>query len=424
MPKSNFKIYMLICTLNKNLNSSLHIYKNIDELEHFKYVWCKKNVFRRYLQSIFILLKRTYVYFDFRRNGFTNNEIEVILYVNSENTYNSLKFLKSEKTLFFMQISSLKKFRNEKHLVNNVRVPLWITMISVFNFPFFVLKYWKKALKYPELYFENFGKDYSNERILLKFKSLKKVVFANDHNVHNRLFKIACENRNIKTAYLQHASVTSMFPKLDFDQNFLFGKIDQHKYESISTIKGETLLIGSPKFDELYKHKRKPKKRNSFFRIGLATNIIDNKTKIESLVNEILEKTNYHIKIRQHPRESRIFNFDSERVRIQSAKDSSLLNFFSDIDFLLAGESSIHLESLYVHIPSFYVNLTINERKDYYEFLKYNLIKELNSQYISNEYFLKLSIEPISLKTLKLFIHSVNEPFDGHVDKFVIANLC
>ena len=413
----------MIRNLNKNLNDSLYVYKNIDELEHFKYIWCKKNFFRRYLQCIYILLKRTLVYFDFKRNNFTNNEIEVLLYINSENTFNSLKFLKSEKALFFKQVSQLKKTTDEKYVVNNVRVPLWITIISIFNFPFFALKYWGKALKYPELYFENFGKEYSNERVLRKFKLLKKVVFANDHNVHNRLFKIACEKVNIKTVYLQHASVTSMFPKLDFDQNFLFGDVDLIKYKKIGQIIGEVFLVGSPKFDELYQYRRNivTEKKYTF---GLALNLIDETEKIKSLIDIVLTNTSYNIIVRMHPGDKRKLNYSTERITIQNAKDSSLLSFFSNIDFMLAGESSIHLESLYVYIPSFYINLTINENKDYYEFLKFNLIKELNLRGISDEHFLKLSVEPISTENLKLFIHSINEIYDGNVEEYIISNLC
>jgi hypothetical protein len=422
MIKSSFKNFIFIRKLNENLNNSLYIYKNIDELEHFKYVWSKRNLFRRYFQCIYILFKRTLVYFDFKRSNFNNNEVEVLLYVNSENTYNSLKFLKSEKILIFKQVSELRSKLNEKYIIDNIRVPLWLTILSIFNFPLFILKYWKKAFKYPELYFENFGKEYSNQRVLRKFKSLKKVIFANDHNVHNRMFKIACKKSNIKTVYLQHAAITSMFPKLDFDQSFLFGESDFMKYSSIGEVTGEVLLVGSPKFDELQSYRRNLnfEKTHTF---GLALNTIDDVRKIKSLVNIALIKTSYNIIIRMHPGDKRKFSFNSERVKIHNANENPLINFFSDIDFLISGESSIHLESLYINIRSVYFNFTYNSPNDYYCFLKEKLISVLDFNKISDDYFIDIILTRSTNKILKKFIHSIGESYDGNVGELIINEI-
>ena len=51
------------------------------------------------------------------------------------------------------------------------------------------------------------------------------VVFvANDHTGPCRSIRLACEQLNIKVAYIQHA-VSSIFPPLEFDYAFLDGKV-------------------------------------------------------------------------------------------------------------------------------------------------------------------------------------------------------
>jgi len=422
MIKSSFKNFIFIRKLNKNLNNSLHIYKNIDKLEHYKYVWSKRNLFRRYLQCIYILFKRTIVYLDFKRSNFNNTEVEVLLYVNSENTYNSLKFLKSEKILIFKQVSELRSKLNEKYIIDNIRVPLWLTILSIFNFPLFILKYWKKAFKYPELYFENFGKEYSNQRVLRKFKYLKKVIFANDHNIHNRMFKIACKKSNIKTVYLQHAAITSMFPKLDFDQSFLFGESDFMKYSSIGEVTGKVLLVGSPKFDNLCS-KRRSDNYASVQTLGIAVNTIDNSNKIILLVNEIIKKTTYKVLLRTHADDTRNLNLKNSRFSTHSSTEKSLDVYLSEIDFLISGESSIHLESLYINVPSVYFNFTYNSPNDYYHFLKEKLISVLDFDKISDDYFIDIIRTKSKKKILKKFIHSIGESYDGKVGELIINEI-
>lgn len=413
------EIYHWLKNSNTNLDDALYFYKNIDELPHFKKVWSRQTIFDRYIHAFMILFKRIITFFDIRRVSKPLPEnVTTILYVNSNNTFHSIKFLKIKEEIYFLEQSNrIFPYQSQRgSIIHNIKTPFWITLLSFFNFPIYVLFFWKKSVKHPHLYFENWGKDYVNMRLLRNYKNINKVVFANDHNVENRLFKIACETKRIKTIYLQHASVTKLFPRLDFDENYLFGEMDKNKYESIGEITGNVTLIGSSKFDLLYPFRKKTENRKNNKIIGLALNIIDNESEIISLVNEIITKTNYSLIVRLHPGDPRTFSFNSERVSLHKASDKDLMSFLSQIDFLIAGESSIHIESLYINVPSYYVNLTIEEAKDYYGFLKERLVKKFDKEIISDEYMEGLIIgDSNSKNVLKKFIYSVGESFDGNV---------
>ena len=408
---------------NVNLNNALFIYKNIDEWGHFKKKWTKSNIFKRYLQCMLIIGKRLYVCI-YKTNDVKYDDIDTLLYINSKNTFESLQFLENSRTVFIKQESRFKLIYSDKdnEIIHNIKTPIWVVLLSIINFPLFVLKYWKKALKYPELYFENYGKDYANNNELLKYPNLKRVIFANDHNVHNRLFKIVCEHKKIKTIYLQHASITRFFPALDFDQSFIFGEVDFVKYKNIGNINGEVILAGVPKFDALFPL-RKLKKANNYTNIGLALNLIDESDKILMVIQRILDETNYNIIVRMHPGDKRIFKINSEMVSFHNAKDQPITEFLEKIGLLLAGESSIHLEALYYNIHSFHINLTSGVIKDHYEFLKYKLVTEFKINEISTEYIKNLIKKTNTFDKVKLFIHSYGSKHDGRVGEFIKSEI-
>ena len=418
--------YKWLVKANSNLDNALYIYKNIDELTHFKKVWSRDRIVERYLHAFKIFIKRIITYFSIKRNFVSlPDDCKSLLYVNSSNTYHSLKFLKSKtETCFFEQSNRIASLPSAREvLIHRFKTPIWITILSVFNFPIYVLFFWNKCIKHPHLYFENWGKDYVNIKLLRNLNRIEKVIFANDHNVENRLFKIASEHLKIKTVYLQHASVTSLFPQLDFDQSFLFGEEDFTKYKIVGEVKGEIILAGSPKLDELYEFRR-----DSSFRqrqtIGLALNANDETDRIISLVDSILAKSSYNVIIRMHPGDKRQLEFDSVRIKLHNATKVPLIEFFSKIDFLIAGDSSIHLECMYLNIPSFFIELGSEPSKDHYHFLKSGLVQLYPMDVTSDVVFRRLASSDIIDKLkLKKFIHSVGENYDGKVQELVNTKL-
>jgi len=67
--------------------------------------------------------------------------------------------------------------------------------------------------------------------VLLKRVQPNLVLMSNDHNVPNRALLGVCRVLGIKTAYVQHASVSGRFPALRFDYAFLDGSVARSTYE-------------------------------------------------------------------------------------------------------------------------------------------------------------------------------------------------
>lgn len=408
----------IISRYNKSLDDSLWIYKNIDKPE-FKTVrekWVYTSLSKRYLKTILILIKRLVCSLNYKRGlNLSSFKGDTLLYINSENTKDSLIFLKDNlRSCFFYQNNSIHFLKKEGAYVHNLRIPIWVTLFSLANFPFFCFKYWIKAAKYPDLYFENWGKDYCNDKLLKTNKNIKRVVFANDHNVHNRLFLNSCKKMNIKTYYLQHASITDKFPPLSFDYSFLFGEKDFHKYRSIGEVNGYVELVGSPKFDSLYKIRKG--EVNNIQTIGIAYNILDEIKKIKELIDHFLINTSFQIVIRPHPGDPRRLDIQNQRISWSIPNKSSMCKFLKNIDVLLAGDSSIHLEALYTNTKSYLINFK-DGISDSYEFKSSGIFEEicikdvsqLKKTNIQDDYF--LNVEP--------FISSVNKSYDGDVGGYL-----
>jgi hypothetical protein len=246
------------------------------------------------------------------------------------------------------------------------------------------------------------------------------VIFANDHNVENRLFLKACNQLKIKTVYLQHATTSELFPPLDFDLSFLYGAIDQKKYGNIG--RGKIFLMGSPKLDKIFSVRRNETYERTKT-LGIAINTIDESKKIIALIEKIIRQTEYKVELRMHADDARDLNVTSGRVFNHNAKNKSLENYFSGIDFQISGESSIHLESLYLNIPSVYHNFAYQESRDYFHFLKEGLLTVLDTKKISQTYFDYLATNLIPKKIFQKFIHSVGKPYDGSVGPLIIEKI-
>lgn len=399
---------------NNALDYSLHIYKKIDKYPHFKKKWVKSTIVLNYLHCFYILIKNLVNYFS-RNRDIISSDKQVLLYINSKNTLDVLGALQDESSVLFSQSNRFNDVSVKTPNTFNVKfkTSIWVNILSILNFPNF-LRYWPGVLKYPNLYFENWGKFYSNMLFLKKNKHIKLVVFANDHNVQNRLFKFSCERSGIRTLYLQHASVTSNFPPLDFDYNFLFGQKDFSVYQKAGPVRGKVNLIGSPKFDKFYN----TKDIFSHNIIGIATNLSTSHKDLIELIRRIGLTTSYKVSIKTHPNDSRKFSFKSP-ILIEKQCDS-LINFLTNIDILFAADSSIHLEAIYSGVPTLYFTEDNHKTKDAYGFIEYNLVKpypisEIDEEIISST----IADYEKQHENLKYFIESVNESIDGKVAEYV-----
>lgn len=212
------------------------------------------------------------------------------------------------------------------------------------------------------------------------------VIVSNDHTVGNRSMRLAAEVLHRKTVYLQHASVSRLFPALQYDCAFLDGQASLEIYDRTEPVartrpfmpvdgKMTVVLSGQKK---ALSHRASPPAEPA---IGVAVNLLDDL----ALVLEFLEKmTVFRIPVivRTHPAQTAAFlNALGELSKRHSwvttvrATDQPLSDFFQSLSLLVAGNTSIHLEATLAGVPSYYhLFSTDTEHHDYYGYLSHGLI--------------------------------------------------
>jgi len=317
------------------------------------------------------------------------NKVDFLFYAGSLNQKNSLKpsYQQISKTSSSLFLLLDRKHKDQDHLyitlTYTIRNLLTALLLFSIRFPQLIrtlkknnrvdssYKYGLKQIIKAYIYLPSFLE-------MLASTQPRYVVVSNDHNVDTRSLRISAQILDIKTVYLQHASVSRLFPPLDFDIAFLDGEksleiykecnknTDYHSNKAINVF-----LSGQKKF-------LTPVQANSghITRIGLATNLLDPLTPIIELARK-LTKIGLRVVIRHHPSQSPVFTeglkalqASTENIRISDPEISDINDFFQGVDVLIAGDSSIHLEAALAGLTTYYYHFSKNpEGYDYYGFL-------------------------------------------------------
>lgn len=183
--------------------------------------------------------------------------------------------------------------------------------------------------------------------LILLYLRPKLVVMSNDHNISNRTVLHQCKRLGITTAYLQHASVTDSFPRLEFDISFLDGEHAYSIYRSIGKINGQVYLVGSlrPRLTQI------TSRRNA---VGVCTNSIDEIGEWREIVSTIVS-SGREVVFRWHPTDSRKQqwrNFaDMHGVLLSDPAKESVALFLQRVGSVVAGSSNIILDAATAGIP-------------------------------------------------------------------------
>ncbi|MBO5849401.1 MAG: hypothetical protein J6R17_09390 [Bacteroidales bacterium] len=209
--------------------------------------------------------------------------------------------------------------------------------------------------------------------------NVKVLVLANDHNDINRCLIFNALERNIKTVYVQHASVKKGFPRLDFTYSFLDGLESLHKYLYAGKPNGEVYLSGGVRFDFLYD--KIVKRNDEVKKIGVAINMLDDFEKVKNLCLFLKNEGYEDIILRPHPRYQHL---DTEwliknNISISNPKEESSFDFIANIGFMISNESAIHLDASIMYCPTVLYNMSDNKVLDDYNFIKNNLVKLANT---------------------------------------------
>jgi hypothetical protein len=198
---------------------------------------------------------------------------------------------------------------------------------------------------------------------------------------------LAAKRLNIKSIYLQHASVSKRFPPLEHDYIFLDGQASLETYRACQVNDSER----PDKFNEkkifLSGIKKNLKKLNlNKNQIGIAVNRTDNLKASKMLCNNLIE-LGYNVRFRFHPgtRNSVKVNFldifqNQPRFECIDSKHESISEFCGNIFCLIAGNTSTHLEAAICGVVPIYFNNTGSEdQDDFYGYVKKGLSYKANS---------------------------------------------
>ena len=213
------------------------------------------------------------------------------------------------------------------------------------------------------------------------------VITSNDHNVPNRCMLAVAHHLGIKTVYLQHASVSPIFPALRVNYAFLDGQCALDIYRQCEPNQPNTdrnaplpkVILSGQK-----KHIKRSEKSQSTL-IGVAFNVLDDAEAGIAFINA-LQDEGLGVRLRWHPGQAvnDISQYHaafatSERVSLSDPKKESISDFMGKIGWLIAGNSSIHLEAAIAGVMPIYYELSPPNHSDYYGYVKHGLTQKAAS---------------------------------------------
>jgi hypothetical protein len=223
-------------------------------------------------------------------------------------------------------------------------------LLSLFFFPVCIFQYLKSTgyqrKTFPlvfDRYLLGYGVYFRLSRWFEK-GAPKAIVIANDHSQFPCLVVAAAKASNVPTFYVQHACVTDRFPKLIFDYALLDGMDAEAKYLAAGKSDTDIRLIGPSRLDGYVDHINNNRDVSS---IGVCFSLSDDESRINELLEMLVELNGFSISLRPHYRMSQAFhNRIKEFANLNGFtysehKTVPALQFMKSIDLLIAGVSAI-----------------------------------------------------------------------------------
>lgn len=213
------------------------------------------------------------------------------------------------------------------------------------------------------------------------------VIVSNDHNVDCRSLMLVAHALGIKTVYMQHASVSEVFPALTMDYAFLDGRSALETYlgcESnrppASRSRGKPVVVLSGQ--------KKPlgitRAENPQW-TGFAANMLDDADRIMSLVDALVA-AGCPVSLRWHPRQKaedvarfRQVYAENDRVRLSDPREEPIARYLGALKCLVSGNSSVHLEAAIAGVCCIYHEVQPPFIEDYYGYVRHGLSLRLDS---------------------------------------------
>ncbi len=302
----------------------------------------------------------------------------------------------------------------KNNIVINTRGCGWVSLI---NLPLLIINIlFQKGFKRKSMIFHfddylNTPGVYRNALKHIKKIMPKSLLVANDHVFFPRSYFRAAQKFGIKTIYTQHASVSSLFPPLEFSYVFLDGQETLDKYTSNRRKHfSDVFLSGSPRFDNI---PLIPEVNT--FDLGIAINMADNKDKVLNFVLMLI-KNKINFMIRPHPGQTDIVFWEQfckeNNVGYSNPFEDSPIIFIASCKCFVVGDSAIHLEIALCKKVSYYMNFQNGRVSDGYEFIERGLI-EIKTQAEIIDIITNAEIKNISVEKVKYYVSNFDTEFWG-----------
>ena len=391
-------------------------------IKFYKY----RGVFKRLLIFIFHLLKTFFKFRYFRIRNLPSNSI-CFCYgtINQKNALASVKNRIDRSDMVFIDIY-VKGFDEDSIVYFPVALSY---LISLPFFPVLVWKYITATGHVRESYrlaADHYWFTYGHflaSRIWLRIIKPSVIIVANDHLTYTRALVSAAKIEQIPTCYIQHASVTNKFPKLEFDYAFLEGEDALRKYAQYNS-KTKVFLTGMPKFDDYISSINNS---DTVSRLGICTNPLDNDEVIDHLLYYLTSTLpNIEFSLRPHPGDmNRGGDFwqkmaSKHETEISDSRNEYVFEYLNTVDAIIAGDSNILLEAAMLNVVPIQYKFS-DKLDDYYGFIESGLVAGFETEETLSQYLLEIydrKPEDIRQKA-KQYSSTIGTKYDGKSIKIV-----
>ena len=146
---------------------------------------------------------------------------------------------------------------------------------------------------------------------------------------------------------------------------------------------------------------------------------IDRLQRVAELASYLIAHTDYEVVVRPHPEMLKNFPqalFADARISISRPDREMPFEFISRLKVLIANESSIHLDSLLVGIPTILYNFTDNATIDWYGYLRNGLMPKCDSKERIVQYIDKATL---SATKARYFYAAYGTPYEYNVGTLI-----
>jgi len=213
---------------------------------------------------------------------------------------------------------------------------------------------------------------------LLRRYAPKILLVSNDHSAAQRCLIGVAHLTGVRTAYLQHASVSTLFPKLDFDYAFLDGEKALNIYAECSGSPQSAICRRPVVFLSGQKKAVAPHDLRRTREIGLAINNLDPAGNICSLLSRLCA-AGHIVTLRPHPQhDASSLATILEHIEtmgggatLSNPQTEMARDYVARARVVVAGNSSILLEAALAGTPAIYYDMAGRiEYNDYYGYVR------------------------------------------------------